>query len=64
MSNDIKRLAEARQKKGWTQEEIEAFAKRRAKELKRSSENSEEPDYLASGTQTPAEDKDNDNDEE
>lgn len=60
MGNKIKRLAEARQKKGWTQKEIEAFAKRRAKELKRISEETEEPDDLASGTQTPVEDKDND----
>lgn len=60
MGNKIKRLAEARQKKDWTQKEIEAFAKRRAKELKRISEETEEPDDLASGTQTPAEDKDND----
>lgn len=60
MSDEIKRLAEARQKKGWTQEEIEAFAKRRAKELKKISEETEEPDYLASGTQTPAEDKKDD----
>lgn len=58
MSDEIKRLAEARQKKGWTQEEIEAFAKRRAKELKKISDDTEEPDYLASGTKTPAEDKD------
>jgi hypothetical protein len=60
MSKKIKRLAEARQKKGWTQKEIEAFAKRRAEELKKTSEETEEPDHLASGTQTPAEDKDND----
>ncbi|HEY0682384.1 MAG TPA: hypothetical protein VGD45_08645 [Steroidobacter sp.] len=57
MDDKIKRLAEARQKKSWTQKEIEAFAKRRAKELKKISEETEEPDYLASGTQTPAEDK-------
>ncbi|MGH1487337.1 MAG: hypothetical protein ACRBCI_14075 [Cellvibrionaceae bacterium] len=51
MANNIKRLAEARQKKGWTQLEIEEFAKRRSKELKRISQEIEEPDYLASGTQ-------------
>lgn len=60
MSNDTKRLAEARQKKGWTQEEVEAFAKRRAKELNNISDKNEEPDYLASGTQKPVEDKNND----
>lgn len=57
MSDNIKRLAEARQKKGWTQEEIEAFAERRAKELKKISGNNNEPDYLASGMQTPGDDE-------
>ncbi|OZG71678.1 hypothetical protein BTA51_18700 [Hahella sp. CCB-MM4] len=51
MSGNIKRLAEAKQKKGWTQEEIEEFAKRRSRELKKVSESVGEPDYLASGTQ-------------
>ncbi len=50
-NDNIKRLAEARQKKGWTQEEIEEFAKRRSRELKEISDNVNEPDYLASGTQ-------------
>ena len=51
MTDDIKRLAEAKQKKGWTQKEIEEFAKRRSRELKEISKNADEPDYLASGTQ-------------
>ena len=62
MCDEIKRLAEARRKKGWTQKEIEAFAKRRAKELKKISEETEEPDYLASGTQRSAEDQEDDDD--
>lgn len=60
MNSEIERLAEARQKKGWTEKEIEEFAKRRAKELKRIAEEVEEPDYLASGTQVPAKEKDSD----
>jgi hypothetical protein len=56
MSKNIKRLAEAKQKKGWTQEEIEEFAKRRGRELKKISESVDEPDYLASGTQESIED--------
>lgn len=56
MSDKVDRLAKARQKRGWTKEEAEAFAKRRAKELKGVSENTEEPDYLASGTQKTIED--------
>ncbi len=51
MTDNIKRLAEAKQKKGWTQKEIEESAKRRRRQLKDISENIEEPDYLASGTQ-------------
>jgi len=51
MANNIKQLAKARQKKGWTQKEIEEFAKRRSAELKKISQEVEEPDYLASGTQ-------------
>ena len=50
MCDQIKKLAEARCKKGWTPNEIEVFAKRRAKELKKISEETKEPDYLASGT--------------
>lgn len=51
MSDKVKRLSEARQKKGWTKEEIEEYAKRRSRELKEISENVDEPDELASGTQ-------------
>jgi len=51
MTDDVKRLAEAKQKKGWTQKEIEEYAKRRSAELKDIVENVDEPDYLASGTQ-------------
>lgn len=51
MNDNIKRLAETKQKKGWTQKEIEDFAKRRSHELKEISESNNEPDYLASGTQ-------------
>jgi len=51
MSDKIKKLSQARQKKGWTQEEIEEFAKRRVRELEKISEETDEPDYLASGTQ-------------
>lgn len=51
MSDKIKRIAEARQKKGWTQEEIKEFAKRRSKELKNITKDNEEPANLASGTQ-------------
>lgn len=51
MTDNIKQLAEARQKKGWTQQEIEEFAKRRGKEIKKISQEIEEPDYYASGTQ-------------
>ncbi len=51
MSDKIKPLAEARQKKGWTQKEIEEFAKRRSKEIDNISKDIEEPDYYASGTQ-------------
>lgn len=47
--NEIRRLAEARQKKGWTQKEIEEFAMRRAMELKRVANVLDEPNYLASG---------------
>jgi len=50
-NDNIKRLAEAKQKKGWTQKEIEEFAKRRSRELKEISDSVDEPDYLASGTQ-------------
>jgi transcriptional regulator with XRE-family HTH domain len=50
-NDNMKQLAKARQKKGWTQKEIEEFAKRRSRELKEISENVDEPDYLASGTQ-------------
>ncbi|MCO1336819.1 hypothetical protein MO867_21050 [Microbulbifer sp. OS29] len=46
----VKRLAEAKQKKGWAQKEIEEFAKRRSRELKEISKGIE-GDYLASGTQ-------------
>lgn len=49
--DSVKRLAEARQKQGWTQKEIEEFAKRRSRELKEISKDTEEPDDLASGTQ-------------
>lgn len=51
MNDEIKRLSEARQKAGWTQEEIEAFAKRRRRELEDISKQAIEPGYLASGTQ-------------
>ena len=50
-ADNIKRLAEARQKKGWTQKEIEEFSERRSRELKEVSKDADEPDYLASGTQ-------------
>jgi len=50
-AKDEKRLAEARQKKGWSQKEVEEFAQRRAQELERLATGSDEPDYLASGTQ-------------
>jgi hypothetical protein len=63
MSDNIKRLAEAKQKKGWTKKEIEEFAKRRAQELKEISKNTDEPDYLASGTQKTVEEICNDDDE-
>lgn len=46
---EIRRLAEARQNKGWTQKEIDEFAMRRAQELKRIASVLGEPDYLASG---------------
>ena len=59
MNDDIKRLSEARQSKGWTDKEIDEFAKRRAKELKKIASDIEEPDYLASGTKEPTKDKDN-----
>ena len=51
MADNIKQLSEARQKKGWSKEEAEEFAKRRSKELREISEKNKEPDYLASGTQ-------------
>ena len=51
MTENIKQLTEARQKKGWTQEEIEAYAKRKSAEYKKIAGKNEEPDYLASGTQ-------------
>ncbi|WP_347332946.1 hypothetical protein [Marinimicrobium locisalis] len=51
MSDEIYRLAEARQKRGWTKQEIEAFAERRARELRSAAERLAEPEYLASGTQ-------------
>ena len=51
MADNIKQLSEGRQKKGWTKKEIEDYAKRRSEELKEISEETEEPDYLASGTQ-------------
>ncbi len=50
-SKNEKRLADARHKKGWTQKEIEDFAKRRAQELERLAKGNNDPDYLASGTQ-------------
>ena len=62
--SEPKRLAEARQKKGWTKKEIEAFAKRRSEELKEISKTAEEPDYLASGTQKTIEEICEDDDEE
>ncbi len=65
-SDNVDRLAKARQKRGWTKEEIEAFAKRRARELKDISEGTEEPGYLASGTQKSIEEicKEKDDDEQ
>ncbi|USD22567.1 hypothetical protein MJO52_05390 [Microbulbifer variabilis] len=60
----VKRLAEARQKKGWTQKEIEEFAKRRSHELKKISEDIEEPDHLTSGTQKSIEEICKDDDKE
>lgn len=60
MSDNVKKLADARAKKGWSMEEIEDFAKRRSKELKEITENSKEPDYLASGTQLSTKDKNDD----
>ncbi len=63
MANNIKRLSEARQKKGWTKKEIEEFAKRRSAELKKISQDVEEPDYLTSGTQKTIEEICNDDKE-
>ncbi|MFA0811024.1 hypothetical protein [Microbulbifer epialgicus] len=60
----MKRLAEARQRKDWTQKEIEEFAKRRSRELKKISEDTEEPDHLASGTQKSIEEICKDDDKE
>ncbi|MEX0730701.1 MAG: hypothetical protein WED00_09865 [Aquisalimonadaceae bacterium] len=51
MTKNIKRLAEARQKKGWTREEMEKYAKRKSAEYKKIAQEHEEPDCLASGTQ-------------
>lgn len=60
MSDNIKKLSDARAKKGWSMEEIEDFANRRSKELKEIAENSKEPDCLASGTQLSNKDKNDD----
>jgi hypothetical protein len=62
--DNVKPLVEARQKKGWTQEKVEEFARRRKRELKDISENADEPDYLASGTQKSIEEICRDDDEE
>ncbi len=51
IADKTKQLSQARQKKGWTQKEIQEFADRRSKELKQISHDIEEPDYYASGTQ-------------
>lgn len=63
-SDKVDRLAKARQKRGWTKEEIEAFAKRRALELEDISEGSDEPGHLASGTQKSIEEICKDNDDQ
>ena len=51
MVEKIKRLAEARRKKGWTKKQIEEYVKRKSPEYKEIAERNGEPDYLASGTQ-------------
>lgn len=64
MSDNVKKLSEARQKKGWTQKEVEEFARRRSLELGKISEETDEPDYLASGTQQSLEETCRDDDED
>jgi hypothetical protein len=64
MDEQIKRLSKARQKKGWLKKEVEGFARRRSRELNNISENVDEPDELASGTNKTIEEICRDNEED